>query len=39
MVNDSEMANKLIDAAVLYGTPWDYIKGHDKFFNGYGGWP
>ena len=23
----------------MYGTPWDFHKGHDLFFNGYGGWP
>ena len=39
MIRDSETANKLLDAAVLYGTPWDWNVGEDKFMNGYGGWP
>ena len=39
LVNDAERAGKLLDGAVLYGTPWDYSKGWEFFFNGYGGWP
>lgn len=39
LVNESKRSAELLDAAALYGTPWDYEKGWDYFFNGYGGWP
>ena len=39
MINDSDMANRLLDAAVFYGTPWDFNKNAHYFFNSYGGWP
>ena len=36
---EGKKANKLIDGAVIYGTPWSYIKGHDFFMTNMNGLP
>lgn len=39
LIYGSASAEKELDGAVMYGTPWDHHKGREKFLNGYGGWP
>jgi len=39
LVNSADTSSKELDGAVLYGTPWDYQKGEDYFYNSSGGWP
>lgn len=39
LINDAASADRELDGAVLYGTPWDYNKGFEYFMTGWGGWP
>ena len=33
LIKEGSNANKIIDGAALYGTPWSAIKGGEYFFN------
>ena len=39
LIHSPDTANNLIDATVLYGTPWDYNQGMTHYNSNYGGWP
>ena len=39
LINSSDSAEKELDGAVLYGTPWDFHKGENYFYNSAWGFP